>query len=330
MNDNNPPTTWADRAVGFGAGIASALLFVVSTRGSSLAMLVAYFSPLPLMIGAAGFSLPGATLGALAGAVLLGVAAKPAFGLAFLVGFATPTLLLSALLQAGLPSRDPASPAPRYVTPGQLLAAIILLAIAVATLGVSIILAHYHGFEGALAGVGKLFSPALDEMAEGLRMVAPEVSAESIKRLTIMSAPAGVAASQTVLLAVNLWLAARTIEISGRLRRPWAPLPEHLVLPRLVGPICLIAAGLTFGGGLVAVLSSIVAAATGFGLALHGLAAIHGLTRDVALRGAWLAGLYAVVVVLEPWSIIALALFGLIESALSLRARKARRAQTQI
>ena len=63
--------------------------------------------------------------------------------------------------------------------------------------------------------------------------------------MLILSAPAGVAASQTLLLAVNLWLAARTIEISGRLRRPWPPLPETLSLPRIVAPIFLLAAGLS-------------------------------------------------------------------------------------
>ena len=70
MNDNNPPANWADRAVGLGAGLASALLFAASTRGSSLAMALAYFSPLPLLIGALGFSLLGALLGSLCSARL--------------------------------------------------------------------------------------------------------------------------------------------------------------------------------------------------------------------------------------------------------------------
>ena len=60
MNDNNPPANWADRAVGLGAGLASALLFAASTRGTGLAMALAYFSPLPLLIGALGFSALGA------------------------------------------------------------------------------------------------------------------------------------------------------------------------------------------------------------------------------------------------------------------------------
>jgi hypothetical protein len=324
MNDNFPPANWPDRAVAFGAGLASALLFVVSTRGSSLAMALAYFSPLPLMIAAAGFSFPAALLGALAGAALLVFAAQLPFGLGYFLGFAGPALLLAALLQAPLPSRDPASPAARFITPGALLATIILLAIGVAGLGVVVLVSHYHGFDAALTAILKRLGPALDELASGLRPVAPDFEADKIKRLLVMSAPAGVAASQTLLLAVNLWLAARTIEISGRLRRQWPSLPENLSLPRLVAPAFLLAAGLSFKGGLFGVLGGAVAAATGFGLALHGLAALHGLTRDSRFRGAWLSGLYAAVLVLEPWSVVVLAVFGLIDSAFSLRARKAR------
>ncbi len=328
MNDNNPPASWPDRAVAFGAGLAGALLFIVSTRGSSLAMALAYFAPLPMMIGAAGFSLPGAMLGALAGAGALLAVAHPPLALAFLFGFAAPALALAAMIQSPFPSRNREAAA-RFATPGEMLETIILLSILSAGAGVAILLVHYRGFEPAMTAAMERFAPALDEVAKSLAPISGEIGAEAVKRLAIMSAPAGVAASQVLLLAVNLWLAARTIEVSERLRRPWPDLPENLALPRLLGPILLVAAGLAFKGGLVAVLAGIVAAATGFGFALHGLAALHGLTRDVGFRGAWLAALYAAVMVLEPWSIVLLALFGLIESALSLRARKGRQGKTR-
>lgn len=335
MNDNFPPANWPDRAVAFGAGLASALLFVVSTRGSGLAMALAYFSPLPLMIAASGFSFPAALLGALAGAALLVYAAQLPFGLGYFLGFAGPALLLAALLQtplrsAPLLSRESASPGPRFMTPGALLTTIILLAIGVAGLGVVALVAHYQGFDAALTAILKRLGPALDELVESLRPAAADLDADKIKRLLVMSAPAGVAASQTLLLSVNLWLAARTIEISGRLRRPWPSLPENLALPRLVAPAFLLAAGLSFKGGVIGVIGGAAAAATGFGLALHGLAALHGLTRDSRFRGAWLSGLYAAVLVLEPWSIVVLTVFGLIDSAFSLRARQARSTTVKI
>jgi len=324
MNDNNPPASWADRAAGFGAGLASALLFVVSTRGSSLAMAIAYFTPLPLMIGAAGFSLPAALAGALAGALLLAVAAHPVFGLGYVVAFAAPALILGVLSKASLPSRKPDAPSPRYASPGELLAAIALMSIALAWLGVFLLVRHYGGFEPAMTAILRDIGPALDELAQSVRPVATDAEFDKVKRLAVMSGPAAVAASQALLLAVNLWLAARTLEISGRLRRPWPPLPQTLALPRITGAIFLVALGLAFVGGLTSVLAGVIAAATGFCLALQGLAAIHGMTRDVRYRGAWLVVLYAAALPLGPWWIFILALFGLIESAFSLRARKAR------
>jgi hypothetical protein len=323
MNDNHPPASWPDRAVGFGAGLASALLFIVSTRGSSLAMALAYFAPLPLMIGAAGFSLASALAGALAGALLLAAATHPAFGLGYLAGFAAPAFILGVLSQAALPSRKADSPAPRFASPGELLAALALMSIALAWLGVLLLIQHYRGFDPAMTAILRDIGPALDDIAESLRPVATEAELDKVKRLAIMSGPAAVAASQALLLAVNLWLAARTLEISGRLRRPWPPLPETLALPRVAAPIFVVALALVFIGGLTSVLAGVVAAATGFALALQGLAAIHDMTRDVKYRGAWLVALYAAALPLGPWWMFVLALFGLIESVFSLRARKA-------
>jgi F0F1-type ATP synthase assembly protein I len=54
------------------------------------------------------------------------------------------------------------------------------------------------------------------------------------------------------------------------------------------------------------------------------------LSRNARFRGALLSALYAVVFVLEPWSILVLALFGLVESVFNLRARRARRLSMKI
>ena len=143
--------------------------------------------------------------------------------------------------------------------------------------------------------------------------------------LILLSAPAGVAASQTLLLAVNLWLAARTVEISGRLGRPWPPLPETLALPRIVAPIFVLAAGLCLTAAPLGAVAGVVAAAAGFGLALQGLRRAarphprlavprrHGSPASMPPRSCS-----------SRWSVVVMALFGLIESAFSLRARKAR------
>ncbi len=325
MNDNQPPINWFDRAAGLGAALASALLFAASTRQSGPAMVLAYLSPLPLMIGVIGFSALGAFLGVLFGAFLLSYLVNPAFGLAFLLGFGAPGLLVGGLTIAVMPpAKGESAPLPRFFGPGALLAVIVCLAVAAAWLAVGGVINHYHGFNEAMSALLRRFGPALDKVVGDLKKMSPGIDADEAKRLIILSAPAGVALSQTLLLSVNLWLAARTAEISGRFGRRWPDLPEHLVLPRLIAPAFVVALGLTFDGGLVGALAGALAAAAGLALAIQGLAAIHGLSRPAAFRSALLAAVYAAVFVLQPWSIVILAIWGVVESVFSLRARKAR------
>ncbi len=204
------------------------------------------------------------------------------------------------------------------------------LSIILAWIGVAILIQHYHGFEAALDALMTRFKTPLDEVVENLQKMSPGIDGEPVKRLILLSAAGGVAASQTLLFAVNLWLAARVVDISGRLGRPWPALPENLVLPRIVAPAFVIAAGLAFMGGLIGALAGAFAAAAGLCLALQGLATLHALTRDNKFRSFLLSALYAVVFVLEPWSLLTLALFGLVESALNLRARRTRRLSSKI
>ena len=331
MNDNNPPANWADRAVGLGAGLATALLFAASTRGTGLAMALAYFSPLPLLIGALGFSALGALAGALLGAALLAFLLDPALGIAFLAAFGAPALIVGALARRAFPVKQGESaPLPQYVTPGALLTVLCALAVIIAWIGVAVLTQHYHGFDAALEALMTRFKEPLDQVVDNLKKMSPGIEGEPVKRLILLSAPAGVAASQTLLFAVNLWLAARVVDISGRLGRPWPALPENLVLPRVVAPAFVIAVGLTFMGGLIGALAGAFAAAASLCLAIQGLATLHVLTRDNKFRSFLLSALYAMVFVLEPWSLLALALFGLVESALNLRARRARRLSLKI
>jgi uncharacterized protein YybS (DUF2232 family) len=326
MNDNHPPANWADRAVAVGAGLATAMIFAASTRGTGLAMALAYFAPLPLMIGALGFSAIAALAGTLLGAVLLAHFSEPALGVAFFLAFGAPALIAGALARRPFAVKSGESaPLPQFLQPGALLAIVLALSVTITWIGVAVLIQHYKGFDAAFAGLLERFREPLDQVVASLKQMSPELEGDTIKRLMLLSAPAGVAASQTLLLAVNLWLAARAVDISGRLGRPWPALPENLILPRVVAAAFVLASGLSFKGGMVGALAGALAAASGLCLAIQGLATLHALSRNAKFRGALLSALYAVVFVLEPWSILLLALFGLVESVFTLRARRARR-----
>jgi len=340
MNDNNPPTDWSDRLVGFGAGLASALLFAASTRGTGLAMALAYVCILPLLIGAVGFSALASVVGAAAGALFLSRAGEPLLGVAFFLGFGVPGFLLGLLARwtyrLKTPDDAPES-TPEYLpyrlAPGPLLAGAVLLATCAAWGLAGALVWSEGGFDAAFDAALKEYGPALEGTLNKLAKVAPELDIALAKKVVILSFPGAVAASQTLLLAFNLWLAARALDISGRLGRAWPPLPETTILSYPFGLAFLLAVGLCFVSAPVAVFAGAFAASAGVALGLQGLATMHCLTRSHPQRGALLATLYAVTLVgvaVAPPILLTLVVFGLLESVLSLRARKARAKSAKI
>jgi hypothetical protein len=334
MNDNNPPTDWSDRMVGFGAGLSSALLFAASTRGTGLAMALAYVCILPLLIGAVGFSALASVTGAAMGALFLGYAGEPLLGAAFFLGFGVPGFVLGWMAgwtyRLKTPEDAPGS-APEYLpyrlAPGPLLGGAVLLATCAAWVLTGALIWSEGGFDAALAAALREYGPALDPTLQKLAKVAPDLDLALAKKTVVLSFPGAVAASQTLLLAFNLWLAARAVDVSGRLGRVWPPLPETLVLSRGFGLAFVFAVGLCFASAPVAVFAGAFAASAGVGLALQGLATAHALSRGHSQRGPILAALYSVTLVgvaVAPPILIVLVVFGLAESVLSLRARKAR------
>jgi len=334
MNDNNPPTDWSDRLVGFGAGLASALLFAASTRGTGLAMALAYVCILPLLIGAVGFSAFAALAGAAVGALSLGLAGAPLLGVAFFLGFGTPGFLLGLMAswtyRLKKPEDAPES-TPDFLSyrlaPGALLGGAVLLSTCAAWALAGALIWSEGGFAPALQAALNEYGPALDGALKKLAKAVPELDLALAKKVVVLSFPGAAAASQTLLLAFNLWLAARAVDISGRLGRAWPPLPETTILSYRFGLAFLIAVALCFAGERVAVFAGAFAAAAGVALALQGLATVHALSRTHSQRGAILATLYAVTLVgvaVAPPILLTLVMFGLIESVLSLRVRKAR------
>ncbi|PPQ39624.1 Predicted membrane protein [Rhodoblastus acidophilus] len=328
MNDNKPPIDWSDRLVGFGAGLSSALIFAASTRGTGLAIALAYVCVLPLLIGAAGFSVAAAAAGAAAGGLFLGLAGEPLLGFSFCLGFALPGALLGLLARWTYRRKSPEPTLlPARLSPGALLAgAVVLATLSAWTLAGGLIWSS-GGFDRAFDAALQEYGPALDKALTKFARIAPQIDLDMVKRVAVLGFPAAVAASQTLLLTFNLWLAARAVDISGRLGQPWPPLPETTALPRWFGLAFLGALALCFVNARTAVFAGAFASASGLALAMQGLACAHALTRGHSSRGGWLATVYAVALVgvtVAPPLLLLFVLFGLAESALSLRARKAR------
>jgi hypothetical protein len=313
--------------VPLGAGLASALLFVVTVKGTPIAMALAYLAPLPIMIAAIGW-------GALSGAVACGLASAgvavvvdPLSGLLFALTIALPGWALASFAishGARFRWRRGAAPPSEWMSVGAIVALAAALG-AIISLGALIgLMVRYGGYESGLQSFADALEPAIEEAAGGAALLPEGETARDVALSLVRLAPAAIAGSTVLMFCVNLYAAARSAALSHRLRRPWPDLPTEFALPPSLAAIALAALAAAFAlpapAGQIA---WIVAGALGAAFALQGLAALHALSRGLPLRPWLLGALYVCCFIRSNWILPAIAILGLIESFASLRARAA-------
>ncbi len=133
--------------------------------------------------------------------------------------------------------------------------------------------------------------------------------------------PPAAAVLSTLTNLVNLWLAALVVRFSGRLKRPWPVIADMTFAPYAPALLALAVAAL-FLPGLTGIGGEVMSASLFTAYAILGLAVMHTLTRGMNARGVVLTGTY-LSVGLFGWPVLMMALLGLIETAVGIRARLA-------
>jgi hypothetical protein len=328
-----------------GAGLASALLFSLVAKGTILAISLAYLSPLPIMIATIGFGrAAGLAATALATLAVFAIAlfeqyraasdgalgAAGLSGLVFALSLALPALWISFLAALSHPKEDMswtiATGAGRSIAREgypieRLLAYGVAISATIAVVATVVVSSRQGGYLAALNRADAALTPMLETLAAETPF--PHgMDLHQLARMLVLAAPPVVAASTLVMLMMNLWIAARVAEVSGRLPRTWPDIPHELRVPRIYAAVLLAAAAVSFAGGLPGLVSAIVAAAIAMAFSLQGLAVIHDLSRGLKYRTPLLALVYAALALLMPWPLFVFAAIGLIESAFSLRDRR--------
>jgi hypothetical protein len=318
-------------AVGLGSGAAAALIFLAAMRGATLAVALAYLGPLPIMIATLGWGFD-AGLAALFAACGLSAAVAPPYALVYGLIVAAPAWGLATFagapaLYAGRPA-DPAAPR-RYPGPGAV--ALLAAAVFIAAGAVQLSLMWYGkgGYGGAVAALSAEIRAAI--AASGAdRALPPDLSADELARAVVEFAPTALSTGAAIMQLANLYLAARSVQLSGRLRRPWRDIPTGFLLPRWLSLPA--AAALAFALAAKSPADEyglVVSSALGALYAMQGLATLHALSRRAAARPFMLGALYFACAVAAQWVMPALALLGLAESFADLRGRAARSLRTR-
>lgn len=310
--------SWKTFCIAIGAGLAAALLFAASAKGGALALLIVCVSPLPIMIATLGFAQSTGLVAAAVASLVVGVLLGPLPGGFFAALIAFPGWWLPYLSLLGRPAPTtgaPSKPVMTWYPIGHVVAWTAVLTAAVFLAMGAVTVLHYGGYEKAIAALSSEMTRAL--AASQAASVVTDQAAIMV-RLT----PLVLAGVTFLALTVNLWLAARVVQGSGLLSRPWPSLPEHLRLPRGMA-LVLIAAGLVlFLGGVIGLASGILFTPLSLAFVLQGLGAAHALTRGLAARRFILLAVYLVSLSLTP-SLLALAVLGLVDCLTPLRRRRA-------
>ena len=290
--------------VGLGAGAAAALLFASVVSGSIAAIFLFYLAPLPILIAALGWShVAGLIAAASATAVVVALSgifffAVPviAFG-AWWLGYLT--LLARAATNGG-------GGALEWYPTGRL----VLWA---AVIGTAIVAAAVPNFgtdqQSLQAALRKTYERILRD--------------QSLIDVLVVAVPPAAAVFSTVTNVFNLWLAARVVKISGRLKRPWPDLAAW-TLPTSTPVLLAAAIAGSFLPDLLGILAGAFAARLLMAFAMLGFAVLHAITRGMSTRALVLAAVYAAAAVLG-WPVLAMSILGLAEAAFNIRGRVARR-----
>jgi hypothetical protein len=312
-------------AIGFGAGLVSALLFSVVITGSPLGIVLSYAAPLPILIAALGWSHRAGLVALAVGAVAVALVLRPATGLAFAIGSGLPAWWIAYLTLLGrlTASAEPGSaPTMEWYPLGRLLLWIGGLAATVVLAGSMALGSGSHdAYRGLVTKLVETFM-RLDAAAPAdaeLPTVAGVPGARLIS-IIVTLVPLIAATVFCLFFIVNAWLAGKAVAISGRLVRPWPFIPATR-MPAQAIMILGAAIVAAFLPGYVGVAGMAVIGGLAMAFALQGLALLHHLTAGRPGRVGILICTYILTVFFGGTFLPLMAVAGFVDTATPLRRR---------
>jgi hypothetical protein len=308
--------------IGIGAGASAALLFASVASGALISVLLFYLAPLPILIAALGWSHWAALVAAVTASVGLAAVFGGYFFIAFLIGIGLPAWWIGYLALLARPASAPTPDGLEWYPIGHLV-------VWTAVIGAAIVIAAILNFGTDEATFRDTLRSGLERM---LRTQSTTPGTQPGPRLPessrlidflVTALPPAAAVLTTLTNVLNLWLAARIVTVSGRMRRP---LPELSAMRFPAHAPILLAAALagSFLSGLIGIAAGVLAASLLMAYAILGFAVLHAITRGINTRFLVLAAIYTAVIVFG-WPVLAMSLLGLADTAFDIRGRVAQR-----
>ncbi|MGE3247109.1 MAG: hypothetical protein AB7F96_18115 [Beijerinckiaceae bacterium] len=313
--------------VALGAGLASALLFVVPAKGTMGAAMIGFFAPLPVMIAGLAFTPATALIGAFAGAAGSALVLHPLPAAIFALWAALPAWWLTRLAWLARPAQEGENASPDGLVwyPAERL---VLWSAAWAGAVTAVFLLagvlRFGGFAEFYAAMHEALTAAFERLLKlpNAPKTPKGMNAGEMATFALRMVLPHIAAWGCLMLTLNIWLAGRIAQTSQRLKRPWTDIAATLRLPQNMAYVLAAALALAmFTGGLPRTIGAIAAAACGMAFALQGFAVMHAVSRGLRNRTLNLTMIYMLNIFLYPVPLVLTALFGAADSFLDFRGR---------
>ena len=312
---------------GAGLGLVAAVVFASSTMGPLVARFILMFiTPLPIALAGLGWGWRSAALAGAVGSAIVFAISSPAVGAAFALTQAAPMVLLTYLALLARPVAEsrvvdpnPGESAVEWYPAGRL---VIWSAVLAGAMAISVLMLVGGDLDTLRKALSEFVKSAIEAglpAGDGTTQLS-DAEVASISEIALSVLPAASAMTWMASLLFNLWLAGRVTLASGQLGRPWPDLAA-ITYPRgtpLAFGAMLLATTLSGYPGLAA---SAFAGGLFIAYLMLGLAIVHYTTRGQTWRPFALWLLYGALFVVNIWIGIIIAMFGLAETVLNLRAR---------
>ncbi len=302
--------------IGLAGGLSAALLYAAVTGGGVLGLPLFLISPLPIAIAGLGWGTGAAVTAVVSSGAILAALISPLSALLFLLIAGAPTGWYAHLL--GLARADENAggeaamewyPLARVFTAMAVITPLTIIA-AGAMIGADVDQLAEE-LAGALVAMAAQTGEPLPDQAQVLE------NAHFIVRLM----PITVTMVWLGTIAFGIWLAARIVKLSGKLRRPWDNIARSVGLPPIMIAGFAIALLLMTVDGPVGLIAGAFAGGLGMAFALQGLAVVHALLRPSPGRQILLGALYGITFLISL-PLFPLALLGMADAATGIRARR--------
>ncbi|MCY6381413.1 DUF2232 domain-containing protein [Hoeflea prorocentri] len=297
--------------VGIVAGLASALLVMGSGSMSALSVMLSAAAVLPVLIAGLGWSNLAGAAAAATGTLVIAAALSPLAAAMVAVTTLAPAAWIAHLSNLARPAEELGGPQGKLAW--YPLSDIMLHICGLVSASVIIV--------GYAVGYGEaLVSEIVDSVVTVLDEQNPEIQFDKTRMLEMITPvtrvlPALHAFLWVIILFTAWYIACGIARLSGRAKRPADVIPTGLRMSRLGLLIFGAGLALSFAGGKIGLVGSVISGAFAGGFMLAGLAMLHHRVMNRAWKFAALWMTYTAIIFLFPLPLIVFLFAGLFETA---------------